>query len=338
MATGKDTGPLDWRIAIVDKSGRPTPEFQRRWATQRTNNGLIGFIGVGTGAPTGVPAGDGELYADISTTPVTLYIAETDAWVVVGVINFTDLLDVPHAYTSASKKLVRVKSTVDGLEFTSLSAVLDDIGSTSGDLLLRGSSVWGAITLSGLIDTLGSTQGDILFRGASGWEVLAPGTAGFVLSTNGAGADPTWIAGGSGPTAHRYWRMLVTTNGPGGLAVLAECGFCTVVGGATVTTGGTALADSAFGGFVAANAFDGNPATDWATASGGVGVGYIGYDFGMGNDKVILDTYITASTSFTSQCPLAYAIQASDDGVAWSTVGTGSTAGWTSGQTQRFPV
>ena len=39
--SAQDTGPLDWRIAITDKAGRPTPEFQRRWAIQRNNNGLI---------------------------------------------------------------------------------------------------------------------------------------------------------------------------------------------------------------------------------------------------------------------------------------------------------
>lgn len=45
-----DTGPLDWRIGIVDKAGRPTPEFQRRWNSQRNNNTLISnSIGVFSG-------------------------------------------------------------------------------------------------------------------------------------------------------------------------------------------------------------------------------------------------------------------------------------------------
>lgn len=30
--------PLDWRVGIVDKAGRPTPEFQRRWLSQTQNN------------------------------------------------------------------------------------------------------------------------------------------------------------------------------------------------------------------------------------------------------------------------------------------------------------
>lgn len=43
---------------------------------------------------------------------------------------------------------------------------------------------------------LGSTRGAILYRGASGWAVLAPGTSGYVLQSGGAGADPSYVAGG----------------------------------------------------------------------------------------------------------------------------------------------
>lgn len=215
----KDTGPLDWRIAIVDKSGRPTPEFQRRWATQRTNNGLIGFVGVGSGAPTGIPTGDGEVYIDIDATPPILYVAEAGAWETVGVINFTDLADAPHDYTSATDKLVRVNSTADGLEFVTVAAALDALGATQGDVLYRGASGWTVLTpgtsgqlletggasadpswadITDSLDTIGSTQGDVLYRNATGWVVLAPGTSGNVLTTQGASANPIWAPGGGG--------------------------------------------------------------------------------------------------------------------------------------------
>lgn len=72
---------------------------------------------------------------------------------------------------------------------------------TAADILqYSGSNTrWEPKSLSAAIDTaLGSAQGDILYRGASGWVVLAPGTAGFVLSTNGASADPSWIAASGG--------------------------------------------------------------------------------------------------------------------------------------------
>lgn len=49
--------------------------------------------------------------------------------------------------------------------------------------------------LSALIDsTFGSTRGSILERGASGWTLLAPGTAGNVLTSNGSGTDPSYQA------------------------------------------------------------------------------------------------------------------------------------------------
>lgn len=55
-----------------------------------------------------------------------------------------------------------------------------------------------AAEVQAILDQITNVQGSILFRGAAGWEALAPGTAGYVLSTNGAGADPSWIAGGGG--------------------------------------------------------------------------------------------------------------------------------------------
>lgn len=50
-----------------------------------------------------------------------------------------------------------------------------------------------ASSLSAILDAeLGSTRGQIIYRGASTWGVLATGTSGQLLQTNGAGADPSW--------------------------------------------------------------------------------------------------------------------------------------------------
>lgn len=46
--------------------------------------------------------------------------------------------------------------------------------------------------LTSLLDMITATRGSVLFRGATAWQALAPGTAGWRLTTNGAGADPTW--------------------------------------------------------------------------------------------------------------------------------------------------
>lgn len=116
MADVQDTGPLDWRIAIVDKAGRPTQEFQRRWSTQRSNNSLIGGVTFGSGPPTTTP-GDGDEYIDTSTTPYTLYTGNGGSWHKVGPTEFTELSDTPASYTGKSKQLVRVNTGETALEF-----------------------------------------------------------------------------------------------------------------------------------------------------------------------------------------------------------------------------
>lgn len=64
-------------------------------------------------------------------------------------------------------------------------------------------------TLSGtaILDTLGSTQGNILYRNATVWTVLAPGTAGQLLQTNGAGANPSYVS------PPKVQSQFVTTTG-----------------------------------------------------------------------------------------------------------------------------
>lgn len=68
----------------------------------------------------------------------------------------------------------------------------------SGDLYGNATGSSGSAadtTLTALLDrALGSAQGDILYRSASAWGVLAPGTSGYVLETQGPGANPAWAA------------------------------------------------------------------------------------------------------------------------------------------------
>lgn len=139
-----------------------------------------------------------------------------------------------------------------GLSITApgvLSLNLDTIGNTQGDILYRDGSAWvvlgagtagqvlqsggaganpswatgsyslpaatasirggvtvpagGGLALSGdalalHLDDLGATQGDVLYRGASGWAALAPGGAGQVLQSGGAGANPSWATPSAG--------------------------------------------------------------------------------------------------------------------------------------------
>lgn len=49
-----------------------------------------------------------------------------------------------------------------------------------------------ATTPTQVLDVIGSTQGDILYRGGSVWTALVPGTNGQFLKTTGAGSTPVW--------------------------------------------------------------------------------------------------------------------------------------------------
>lgn len=50
------------------------------------------------------------------------------------------------------------------------------------------------VTASQVLDWIGSTRGSVVYRGAAGWAILAPGTSGYALVSNGAGADPSYQA------------------------------------------------------------------------------------------------------------------------------------------------
>lgn len=58
---------------------------------------------------------------------------------------------------------------------------------------------------------IGTTQGTIIYRNANDWVGLAPGTAGQILQTGGAGADPSWVGGSSGAAGLTWtWPATVT--------------------------------------------------------------------------------------------------------------------------------
>jgi hypothetical protein len=64
------------------------------------------------------------------------------------------------------------------------------------------------------LDISGAAQGDILYRSATSWSRLPAATAGYILQTNGAAANPGWVqnTGGSGaPTDAEY--LVASANG-----------------------------------------------------------------------------------------------------------------------------
>jgi hypothetical protein len=110
------------------------------------------------------------------------------------------------------------------LDFPSPSVSTTYTDSTSGNTYTFANGSWSLLSI--LSATKGGTgfasynRGDILFGNASGTlSKLGAGTAGSVLSTNGTGADPTWIAmsvsGGAGTVATPGARYQIAGYYPG---------------------------------------------------------------------------------------------------------------------------
>lgn len=130
---GKALIPLSTQVEIVDKDGKPTPQFCR----------VLQKLSVGTSLT--------------QTASGTLDLA-----------------------TIASKTIFANKTA--------------------------GSASPTACTISEILDFLGTVaQGDIIYRNASGWVRLPAGTAGQVLTTGGAGANPSWAAAGGGGGGTALW-------------------------------------------------------------------------------------------------------------------------------------
>jgi hypothetical protein len=69
-------------------------------------------------------------------------------------------------------------------------------------------------TLSAIMDAVfSSTRGAVLYRGASTWAALGTGTAGQVLTTGGAGADPAWAAASGALPSGAAGDQLVYVSG-----------------------------------------------------------------------------------------------------------------------------
>lgn len=138
--------------------------------------------------------------------------------------------------------------------------------------------------------------------------------------------------------AHRYWRIFWLDDASVDKAATARLEMRTAIGGSSACAGGTPLAQSSAGLRPAAHAFDSDPATWWCSEENSPKkLVWLGYDFGPGNAKDVVEVAITASSVDFARAPSAFKVQASDNGVRWFDVWhVSGVAAWAAGDTRAF--
>ena len=95
-------------------------------------------------------------------------------------------------------------------------------------------------TPSSVLDIIGTTRGSLLYRGVSDWLTLAPDTAGYLLATNGLGADPSWVPTSAAlPDQAGNAAKFLQTDGTTASWEFPVVAASSVAIGATLVTGGT---------------------------------------------------------------------------------------------------
>ncbi|MBI5218025.1 MAG: tail fiber domain-containing protein [Bacteroidia bacterium] len=147
------------------------------WAADNNSGGTVTNIATSTGLTGGPITGTG-----------TISMANMAALTVKG--NPTNALAAPAdiAATAASNNVFRESGSTLGF----------------GSINLASSGAVGASILpianGGTNTSSIGANGSILYSNGTSYQFLAPGTAGYQLTTNGAGLAPTWTAASSGPT------------------------------------------------------------------------------------------------------------------------------------------
>ena len=112
----------------------------------------------------------------------------------------------------ATLNLGRIKPVFRGAYAGGTAYVVDDIVTSGNETFIcilastgnatSNATYWTKLAAKGTdgtdVGTTITTQGDVLYRDGSGLARLAAGTSGHVLTTGGAGANPSWAAASGG--------------------------------------------------------------------------------------------------------------------------------------------
>ena len=81
-------------------------------------------------------------------------------------------------------------------------------------------------TVSAVLDTISATKGAVLYRDTATWTALSPGTNGYVLTTGGSGANPSWASPNIAVVA-------ITGGTISGVAITTSTINSSIIGGST---------------------------------------------------------------------------------------------------------
>jgi hypothetical protein len=109
--------------------------------------------------------------------------------------------------TNTGDQTITLSGDISG---TGTGAITTTIGNTKvTNAMLAGSiAATKLASSSDVLDLIGSTRGSVLYRGSGGWAALTPGTSGYVLTSNGTGADPSYQASAGGGGGYSYILLL----------------------------------------------------------------------------------------------------------------------------------
>ncbi len=159
----------------------------------------------------------------------------------------------------------------------------------------------------------------VAYRGGA---MTRPGTKFVARSRQGSPVIPSIPAA---PFWRIRWTGLQTWAGTITGAQIANVQFRATAGGPSVATGGTAIASSVLDpNYVAANAFDGDPATFWNSSIGDTIGAWVGYQFpsAVVIREVALQSGIPSLRGDVSNPsnPKSFAVDYSLDGAAWTQI------------------